>query len=46
MNFNDFDSVIQFALERKEEAIEAYEQLLPKATLPGLRELLKELQAE
>lgn len=46
MNFNDFDSVIQFALEREEEAIEAYEQLLPKATLPGLRELLKELQAE
>lgn len=46
MNFSDFDSVIQFALEREEEAIKAYKQLLSKATLPGLKEILEELQAE
>lgn len=46
MNFEDFDSVIKFALKREEEAIKAYGQLLKKANLPGLKELLQELQDE
>jgi|Deesub1362B_J571_1020462.scaffolds.fasta_scaffold00002_28 rubrerythrin len=46
MNFNDFESVIKFALEREKEAIRFYGQLLEKANFPGIKELLQELQAE
>ncbi len=46
MDFSDFDSVIQFAIEREEEAINRYGELQKKAKTPGLKELLSDLQSE
>jgi rubrerythrin len=46
MEFKNFEDIIKFAIAREEDAIEAYGSLSQRATSPGLKELLLELQAE
>ena len=46
MDLSSFKSVIQFAIEREEEAIKGYSDMRKIAKEPGLKELLLELQKE
>lgn len=46
MEFSSFKDVIEFAIEREEEAYQGYGNMSEKAEVPGIRELLLELQAE
>lgn len=46
MEFNKFKDIIQFAIEREEEAAEAYGNMSEKALDQGLKELLLELKEE
>jgi len=46
MDFTNFQNVIDFAIEREEDAIESYGNMLEKTRIPGLKELLSELQEE
>lgn len=46
MDNSNFDEVIQFAIQREEDAYEAYGDMSEKAETPGLKELLLDLQAE
>jgi len=46
MRFTKFEELIDFAIKREEEAIDAYGSMSEKANTPGLRDLLLELQEE
>lgn len=46
MEFTDFQSVIDFAIKREEDAIEGYGKMRDVAKAPGLEKLLTELQEE
>ena len=46
MEFSSFKDVIEFAIEREEEAYQGYGDMSEKAEVPGIKELLLELQAE
>jgi rubrerythrin len=46
MEFSSFKDVIEFAIEREEEAYQGYGDMSEKAEIPGIKELLLELQAE
>lgn len=46
MDISSFESIIQFAIEREEEAINQYGELQKKVQTPGLKELLRDLQSE
>ena len=46
MEFKNFDEVINFAIAREREAIHAYGEMSENAAVPGIKELLLELQAE
>ncbi len=44
--FKSTQDVVQFAIEREEAAIQAYGEMHEKASMPGLKALLLELQSE
>jgi len=46
MDLKSYEDIIKFAISREEEAIDAYGDMSEKAKMPGLRELLLELQDE
>ena len=46
MEFDSFDDVINFAIAREEDAVDAYASMAQKAKNPGLKELLLELEEE
>jgi rubrerythrin len=46
MDLKNYDDIIKFAISREEAAIDTYGDLSEKAKVPGLRELLLELQNE
>ncbi len=46
MDNTNFEEIIQFAIQREEDACKAYGEMSQIAETPGLRELLLELQAE
>ena len=46
MNFKNFRDILDFAVKNEEAAIKSYGDLMEKTQLPGLKELLKELQQE
>jgi len=46
MEIKSYDDAIKFAIQREEEAIKAYGDLSEKAKVPGLKDLLLELQGE
>jgi rubrerythrin len=46
MDNTNFKDIIQFAIQREEDACRAYGEMSQIAETPGLRELLLELQAE
>ena len=46
MEFSKYDDIVKFAIEREEEAIQAYGEMSEKTPNPGLKKLLQELQAE
>ena len=46
MDNTNFKDIIQFAIQREEDACKAYGEMSQIAETPGLRELLLELQAE
>ena len=46
MKFSSFQEIINFAIEREEEAYRAYGKMMKIAETPGLQKLLSELQAE
>jgi rubrerythrin len=46
MQFSNFEDVIKFAIEREEEAIQAYGDMSEKTVVPGVKELMLELQEE
>jgi len=46
MEFENFDDVINFAIAREEDAVDAYGSMAQKAKNPGLKELLLELEEE
>lgn len=46
MDLQSYGDIIKFAIGREEAAIEAYGDMSEKAKMPGLRELLLELQNE
>jgi len=46
MEFEKFDDVINFAIAREEDAVDAYGSMAQKAQNPGLKELLLELEEE
>ena len=46
MDLKNYDDIIKFAISREEAAIDTYGDLSEKAKVPGLRELLQELQNE
>lgn len=46
MDFSNFKEIVNFAIEREEEAYMAYEDLSQKAERPGMKELLLELRDE
>ena len=43
---SSYEEAVEFAIEREEEAIQAYGEMSRKVKTPGLRELLLELQKE
>ena len=46
MKFSRFDEIIRFAIDNEEEAVKAYGDMSERAQVPGLKELLLELQKE
>lgn len=46
MEFENFNDVINFAIAREEDAVDAYGSMAQKAKNPGLKELLLELEEE
>ena len=46
MNFKNFRDILNFAIKNEEAAIKSYGDLMEKTRLPGLKDLLKELQEE
>ena len=46
MDLKNYGDIIKFAISREEAAIDAYEDMSEKAKMPGLRELLLDLQNE
>ncbi len=46
MELKSYEDIIKFAITREEAAIDAYGDMSEKAKMPGLRELLLELQNE
>ena len=46
MKFKNFQDVLDFAIQQEEAAIKGYGELMKKTSLPGLKGLLEELQAE
>ena len=46
MKFSRFDEIIRFAIDNEEEAVKAYGDMSERAQMPGLKELLLELQKE
>ena len=46
MEFSKYEEFVKFAIEREEEAIQAYGEMSEKTQNPGLKKLLLELQAE
>ena len=46
MEIEKFSSVIKFAIEREEEAINAYGGMMEKTNLSGMKQILAELQEE
>jgi rubrerythrin len=46
MDFSKFEDVIKFAIEREEDAYEAYGEMIEMAETPGLKEMLTDLQSE
>lgn len=46
MRLSTFKDIINFAIEREEEAIRGYGNMIDMAKMPGLKKLLKELQEE
>jgi rubrerythrin len=46
MEIKSYDDAIKFAIQREEEAIKAYGDMSEKTKVPGLKELLLELQGE
>lgn len=46
MDLKNYDEIIKFAISREEVAIDSYGDMSEKAKMPGLRELLLELQDE
>ena len=46
MDLKSYEDIIKFAIGREEAAIEAYGDMSEKAKMPGLRELLLDLQEE
>jgi rubrerythrin len=46
MELKSYEDIIKFAISREEAAIDAYGDMSEKAKMPGLRELLLELQNE
>ena len=46
MDLKSYEDIIKFAISREEAAIDAYGDMSEKAKMPGIRELLLELQDE
>jgi rubrerythrin len=46
MDISNFKEIIEFAIEREQDAIDAYGSMSEKAKTPGLKELLLDLQKE
>jgi rubrerythrin len=46
MDSSNFEDIIQFAIQREEDACRAYGEMSEIAETPGIKELLLELQAE
>jgi rubrerythrin len=46
MKLSSFQEIVNFAIEREEEAYKAYGRMIEIVKTPGLRKLLSELQAE
>jgi rubrerythrin len=46
MEYTNFEDIIQFAIQREEDACRAYGEMSEIAETPGLKELLLELQTE
>lgn len=46
MDNSNFENIIQFAIQREEDACRAYGEMSTVSETPGLKELLLELQAE
>jgi rubrerythrin len=46
MKFKNFQEILSFAIQQEEAAIKGYGDLMEKTRLPGLKDLLKELQEE
>jgi rubrerythrin len=46
MDLQSYEDIIKFAISREEAAIDAYGDMREKAKMPGLKELLLELQNE
>jgi rubrerythrin len=46
MDLSNFKEIIEFAIEREQDAIDAYGSMSEKAKTPGLKELLLDLQKE
>ena len=46
MDLKSYEDIIKFAIGREEAAIEAYGDMSEKAKMPGLKELLLDLQNE
>jgi len=44
--FSSFETIIQFAIQREEEAARGYQEMMGRAKDPGLKKLLQELQRE
>lgn len=43
-DFSSFEDIIQFAIQREEEAAQGYGEMMAMAKSPGLKKLLQELQ--
>jgi rubrerythrin len=46
MDLSNFKEIIEFAIEREQDAIDAYGSMSEKAKMPGLKEMLLDLQQE
>jgi len=46
MDFASYKEVLKFAIEKEEEAIKAYGDMIEKAHIPGMKELLEDLRKE